>query len=322
MRKTKIRQTRELCLKKHFAVSEMGDCNSWNSQVSARVTHSGANVTNQYFPYQFIDELLLQSKRINVEWGVRMPGLKGCPWSSLISCLHSYCLWCSLSLDWLRLEVALGFQRLFLVALYASDYMDSGRKYSLKNVSQTLFWSKGRNPWRESASCILHVTWITCIELQLHFDVSVALWNIHILWAEHKYKPLVLTCPRSLFQAGAVCDVNPSCGVGLGRDCSSIVGSTLPKCPPARAGKETPIILLVIWLRGTRGSSRFKLLLNIHRLYRTSPARFCFKLLSGLDLTIKLQFQECNNLMELKRLEFFPLESIQTGFFLSAELIQ
>lgn len=110
----------------------------------------------------------------------------------------------------------------------------------------------------------------------------------------------------SLFShSGAVCDTNPSCGDELGRDCSSILGSTLPKSPAAKAVKETPIILLVIWLRGTRGSSRFKLLLNIHRLNRTSPARFCFRLLSVVDLTIKLQFQECNSLIELKLLDFF-----------------
>lgn len=40
MRKTEIFQNRELCLKKHFAVSGMGDCNSWSSQVSALVTPS------------------------------------------------------------------------------------------------------------------------------------------------------------------------------------------------------------------------------------------------------------------------------------------
>lgn len=31
---------RELCLKKHFPVSEMDDCNPWSAQVSALVTHS------------------------------------------------------------------------------------------------------------------------------------------------------------------------------------------------------------------------------------------------------------------------------------------
>lgn len=115
--------------------------------------------------------------------------------------------------------------------------------------------------------------------------------------------PLFLPTLSLFSQSGAMCDINHSCGDGLGRVCSSSLGSTLPKSPPAKAAEETPITLFVIWLRGTRGSSRFKLLLNIHRLYRTSPARFCWKLLRVLDL--KLRFQECNGLMELKLLDFF-----------------